>query len=166
MIKVLTHEDSNQFKQLISTAHEEKTSPYFDKVYALPTHTLENSDQLLHPDSQNQVVILGAFHHDALIGFIQLNFNLEITKRHKALLKSLYVAPPYRHEDIAQQLVETLISFARDKGIEHIVLSVASNNIAAKNFFNQLGFEFLAIEAHARKIDDRYIEDHWFIYYT
>lgn len=71
-----------------------------------------------------------------------------------------------RSEGVAQQLLEVLIPHAKENGIENIFISVASNNIAAKIFYDNFGFEFLALEENARKINGHYIEDHWLIYYT
>ncbi|EGQ0387158.1 TPA: GNAT family N-acetyltransferase [Staphylococcus pseudintermedius] len=162
MIKILTHNDLNQFKQLINDAQLIETNPNHYEVELTP----EDIAALFHPDNQARTVLLGAFDADALVGFIQLNYNSQLTKRHKAVIEHLYVVPQYRSEGVAQQLLEALIPHAKENGIENIFISVASNNIAAKIFYDNFGFEFLALEENARKINGHYIEDHWLIYYT
>ncbi|HHU6750533.1 TPA: N-acetyltransferase family protein [Staphylococcus pseudintermedius] len=162
MIKILTRNDLSQFKQLINDVQLTETNPNHYEIELTP----EDIDTLFHPDNQAHAVLLGAFDADTLIGFIQLNYNSQLTKRHKAVIEHLYVVPQYRNEAIAQQLLEDLISHAKENGIENIFISVASNNIAAKIFYDNFGFEFLALEENARKINGHYIEDHWLVYYT
>lgn len=166
MIKMMTRNDLNQFKQLIDDVRRIETEPNSHESFLQLELTSEDIDAFFHPVHQNRAVLFGAFDNEKLVGFIHLNYNLQLTKRHKAVVECLYVIPQYRNEDIAQQLLEALIRYAKENGIENIMLSVASNNIAAKIFYDNFGFEFLALEEKARKIDNRYIEDHWLIYYT
>lgn len=166
MIRILTRNDLSQFKQLIDDVQLIETEPNSHESFLQLDLTSENIDALFHPNYQDRVVLFGAFDNEVLVGFIHLNYTLQLTKRHKAMIECLYVIPQYRNEGIAQQLLEALIHYAKENGIENILLSVASNNIAAKIFYNNFGFEFLALEEKARKIDNHYIEDHWLIYYT
>ncbi|MEJ7541812.1 GNAT family N-acetyltransferase [Staphylococcus intermedius] len=162
MIKILTRNDLSQFKQFIDNVQLVETNPNNYEIELTP----QDIDLLFHPDNEDRATLFGAFQADQLVGFIQLNYNLQLTKRHKALIEYLYVVPQYRNDGIDQQLLECLVPHAKENGVEILFISVASNNIAAKIFYDNFGFEFLALEENARKVNGHYIGDHWLIYHT
>lgn len=82
MIKILTRNDLSQFKQLINDVQLIETNPNHYEVELTP----EDIDALFHPDNQASAVLLGAFDADTLVGFIQLNYNSQLTKRIKQSL--------------------------------------------------------------------------------
>ncbi len=166
MIKILTDNDASQFKQLMTEAYQNDPLTFLHEFNTPPEITNEEIHNLLNTENQNTNLVFGAFQDETLVGFLQLYHSQHITKKHKALIQSLYVTPQYRDESLAHQLIDAFIQYAKNHGIENIMVSVASNNITAKVFFDKIGFEFLGLEEKARKINNHYIEEHWLIYYT
>lgn len=55
-------------------------------------------------------------------------------------LASMWVAPKHRRRDIGRQLVEAILERAGAAGYRTMLLNVTSNNEAAMNFYQRLGF--------------------------
>ncbi|WP_341776043.1 GNAT family N-acetyltransferase [Staphylococcus hyicus] len=166
MIHILNDTHTKAFYQLTCEAFRLHPLAFVHEISERQNYTETDIAQLLHPSHQKQQIFFGAFDHHKLVGFVQLNFFPYISKRHKATVQGLYVTPDYRGSGIGRKLMESLIEYAEEHGIEQLVLAVASNNIAAKVFCDHLGFEFLALERQARKFNHTYIDEHWLIYYT
>ena len=58
----------------------------------------------------------------------------------RAHLVSMWVPPNYRRLGVGRQLVEAIIEWARARGARSLELIVTSNNDAAKEFYQRLGF--------------------------
>ena len=58
----------------------------------------------------------------------------------RAHLVSMWVAPTHRRSGVGRRLVEAIIEWARARGRRSLELIVTSNNDAAKNFYQRLGF--------------------------
>lgn len=65
-----------------------------------------------------------------------------------AVLKKFFVYEPYRDRPhhLGQQLYAALISFAREKGFETLVLDTPKNTERAHKFYLKAGFEHIAYE--------------------
>lgn len=164
MIKILTHDNAKDFQNLIIEAYQNEPLTFLHEFYDGDHLNLKDLRHLLHPDNHKRNVVFGAFDNQKLVGMIELDFIPHPSKKHKAFIQSLYVSPKYRGQSLSYQLMETLIKHAQSQHIEQLMLAIASNNIQAKIFFNNLGFEFFALEEAARKINNQYIEEHWLIY--
>lgn len=57
-----------------------------------------------------------------------------------AHLVSMWVAPEYRRCGVGQSLVESILEWARSRGVNTLVLTVTSNNDTAARFYERLGF--------------------------
>ncbi|NJH78986.1 N-acetyltransferase [Staphylococcus agnetis] len=165
MIRVLNETDTKAFYELTCEAFHLHPFAFVHEINERSNYTERDIAQVLHPKNHHLQIFFGAFDDDTLVGFVQLNFFPYSSKSHKATVQGLYVKPEYRGQQIGRALMETLIAYAHQKGIEQLVLAVASNNIAAKVFCDHLGFEFLALEIHARKFNNKYVDEHWLVYY-
>ena len=58
-----------------------------------------------------------------------------------AFLISMWVAPFYRVQGVAQSLIEAVVAWARANGFTKLVLDVADDNIAAVNLYEKAGFQ-------------------------
>ncbi len=58
----------------------------------------------------------------------------------RAYLRSMWVAPSYRHYGVGKQLVEAIAEWATAKQASSLYLEVTSNNEAAIAFYHRLGF--------------------------
>lgn len=164
MIEILTDTHATAFQNIIIEAYENEPLTFIHECEYDCQSNNEQSIQFLHPDNHKNSIVFGAFIDDTLVGIVQLDYIQHPTKKHKATVQSLYVTPNHRGNTLGHQLIQTLIQHAKNDKIEQLILAIASNNIQAKVFFNQFGFEFLATEEAARKVNDCYIEEHWLIY--
>ncbi|MBI5974095.1 GNAT family N-acetyltransferase [Staphylococcus canis] len=164
MIKILTEGHAEDFQNLIIEAYKNEPITFLHEFHYGDHLNLTDLENLLHPNNHNNNLVFGAFSNQKLIGIIELDFLPHPSKRHKAYIQSLYVTPQYRGQSISYKLIDALIQYARCHKVEQLILSIASNNIPARVFFNNLGFETFATEEAARKVDDQYIEEHWLIY--
>jgi len=104
--------------------------------------------------------ILGAFDADGnLLGAVVCMREAKIKKRHEASLAGMIVDPAHRNQGIGRTLlaeVDTLIR--RMPGVEHIVLTVTTNNANAVRLYEGAGFVHYGLLPRALKIDDQYFD--------
>lgn len=110
--------------------------------------------------------ILGAFEDDELIGAVTLIHNQSYSIAHKAMVENLCVNKDdaLARERVLKLLMQRVFDICQERHIEILLASLISNNISGKVFFSNLNFEMFVIEQHARKYDDNYVDEHWFIY--
>jgi len=65
---------------------------------------------------------------------------LDETELQKADLVSMWVAPEYRKAGVGRLLVDAIVRWAADRGVESLRLMVTSRNDAAIEFYKRLGF--------------------------
>jgi ribosomal protein S18 acetylase RimI-like enzyme len=99
---------------------------------------------------------------DTLAGIIAFTRESVRKSRHKGTINSMYVAPEARGQGIARALLTEVMRRAHElPGLEHITLSVVSDNVPARNLYLSASFEVFGTERHAMKDGDRYLdEDH------
>jgi GNAT superfamily N-acetyltransferase len=80
----------------------------------------------------------GAFAGDELVGTIGL-----LTPGHIGVIRKMFVKAPFRGRQwsVAQRLLETLVGYARENGMEDIYLGTLSVMKAAHRFYERNGFE-------------------------
>jgi len=79
--------------------------------------------------------------------------------RHRGHVWSVYVTAAARGQGLGRQLMTGLVErAAATEGIEQVVLSVSTTQVAAVRLYRSLGFESFGIEPRAMKIGDRYFD--------
>lgn len=110
--------------------------------------------------TSNDNFILGAFDPE-MIGTAALARDEGAHKRHKAEVWSVYVAAEAQGRGIGRALLQELIAIARTiEGLEQLYLGVEVNNMAAIHLYESLGFTPYAMERHAMKLGDYYVDEH------
>lgn len=107
--------------------------------------------------------IVGAFtESNELVGMVGFRRELSIKDRHKGFIWGMYVKPEYRQRGIARGLMSEVLNRSRSlEGLEQINLSVVTTNQAARELYNQLGFEIFGLEKNALVYHGkRYDEEH------
>ncbi len=102
---------------------------------------------------------LAAYFEDVLAGIV--SFTREGADReklkHKGILFRMYVSRDFRGHGIARALVNALIARVKQlPDIEQINLTVVSDNVFAKVFYEKLGFVTFATELNAIKWKNKY----------
>jgi RimJ/RimL family protein N-acetyltransferase len=98
--------------------------------------------------------VLGAFTDDQLAGMVGFVRETAPRRAHVASVWGLYVAPRWRGGGIGRTLLAGVIERARAlPGLEHVLITVVSNNPAARKLYESLGFTVWGIEPAALKVD-------------
>jgi ribosomal protein S18 acetylase RimI-like enzyme len=63
------------------------------------------------------------------------------TEALECYLAELYVAPPRRRQGLGRALLQAAISFARQRGADHMDLGTAESDVAARALYESLGFD-------------------------
>ncbi len=113
-------------------------------------------------DSSLDNFTVGAFESGLLIGVATFVREKGQKERHKGHIYGVYVAPAHRHKGVGRALLSTLLDKVKeDVSIEQILLAVATCQDAARQLYQQFGFEIYGTEPHALKIGAQYVdEDH------
>jgi ribosomal protein S18 acetylase RimI-like enzyme len=105
---------------------------------------------------------LGAFDGDALVGVATFIRETGLKERHKGRIYGVYVSAAYRGLDVGRGLLHELLERTkRDASLEQILLSVGSEQGAAKGLYSSFGFQVYGTEPRALKVGSTYVdEDH------
>ncbi|MEJ8548315.1 GNAT family N-acetyltransferase [Brevibacillus borstelensis] len=103
---------------------------------------------------------MGAFIGDSLVAVATLIRESHVKLRHKASLVGVYSTPAQRGKGIAKKLISAMIEKARElDGLEQINLTVASENMAARQLYLSLGFQVFGTEKNALKHNGVYSDE-------
>ncbi len=92
-------------------------------------------------------IIWGAFEEEQLLGVLALSRKLSAKYWHKAFLWGMYIVPQYRGADVAQALMRTAITWAKEQPeIIAITLQVTLSNIRGQQFYKRFGFTIFGTE--------------------
>ena len=113
-------------------------------------------------DSSLDNFTVGALESDILIAAAIFVREKGQKERHKGHIYGVYVAPAHRHKGVGRALLSALLEKVRENvSIEQILLAVATCQGAARQLYQQFGFETYGTEPHALKIGTQYVdEDH------
>jgi ribosomal protein S18 acetylase RimI-like enzyme len=113
-------------------------------------------------EAPEQNIHLGAFEDGNLIGMATFIRETGMKERHKGRIFGVYVTSAHRRTGVGQALLAELLERAkRDPSLEQILLAVATGQSAAKQLYNNSGFETYGTEPHALKMGSMYVdEDH------
>ena len=119
--------------------------------------------RLANPASES--FVLGAFVGSELVGTLGFARNERPKERHKSRVWGVYVRKEHRGKGIGRQLFSELLRRARlQPGLEQIMLSVGSEQAAAKRLYAAFGFEVCGRERHALKVGDSYVDEDYMIF--
>lgn len=98
--------------------------------------------------------VLGAFVDEALVGVVGLHREQQRNASHKAVMWGVYLAPEYRGQGIAQELVRAALALASSlTGVQRVTLCVNAGNAGAIRLYETFGFEAFGKEPEAIFID-------------
>lgn len=124
---------------------------------ASPEDDLASSEEAVRPMLQRapESIVLGA-RAEHLIGMLGLYRSDKKKCRHKAHLWGMFVAPEWRGQKVAAQMLRAAIEHARTlEGITAIQLGVSESATAARNLYESSGFEVWGIEPDAIRFQGR-----------
>jgi ribosomal protein S18 acetylase RimI-like enzyme len=113
-------------------------------------------------DAVETTLYLGAFDAERMVGMATFMRESGEKERHKGRIYGVYVSSDYRGKGIGRALMTQLLETARqDASLEQILLSVATQQTAARQLYRSFGFETYGTEPRALKVGTAYAdEDH------
>lgn len=116
--------------------------------------------------TDSSAYVFGAFAENHLIGVLTLMKDGKQKMNHRGHLYAAYVTPLHRGKGVGKQLVQIAINKAMElHDIEQLYLEVVTNNIAAKELYDSLGFETYGIDRKALKISGKYYDEALMVLY-
>ena len=160
-IRVLTRADAEAFRQVRRERLVLEPRAFAESLAEHDATPLEALAKRLASSSGDNFVV-GAFEAGQIVGMAGFGRNMRAKTRHKGVIWGVFVRPTWRNQGIAKALLGELIGRAKSQpGLEQIVLTVATDQLAAKRLYTSLGFEAFGREKHALKVDGSYVdEDH------
>lgn len=159
-IRALTRADLDAFQRLRRERLEREPRAFAESLAEHDATPLEAVARRLDSSSDDQFV-MGAFAPGGqLVGMAGFARNMRVKSRHKAVIWGVYVQPTWRNQGVARAMLAKLIERAKaNPGLEKIMLTVATDQIAAKRLYASLGFESFGHEKHALKVDGAYVDE-------
>jgi ribosomal protein S18 acetylase RimI-like enzyme len=108
---------------------------------------------------------LGAF-TDRLVGFVGFEREEGRKNRHKGSIWGMFVAPESRGQGIGRALLAALVARARQQAdLEQIILTVVSENAAARELYRSFGFTTYGIEPRSLRDGERYYDEDLMVFW-
>lgn len=157
-IRLLTSEDAVQYRALRLRSLQENPEAFlvtYDSEVSKPIEDIEH--KLQYSSSR---FTLGAFDQNELVGMVTFVRESNAKTIHKGNIYAMYVSPEARGQKLGKALITELIQRARlFEGLEQIHLTVISNNSAAKQLYQSLGFIVYGLERNALKYEGQYWDE-------
>ncbi|HND33822.1 MAG TPA: GNAT family N-acetyltransferase [Myxococcota bacterium] len=151
-IRLLTAEDAPLYRPLrlrMLSEHPEAFTSSAEEEALLPMEALR---QRLSSRSR---FYWGAFEGGRLLGTVGLDCEQRKKNAHKATVVGMYVAREHSGHGLGRALLSTLLSEARHRGLEVLVLTVTEGNHAAIHLYESLGFCSFGLEPRAIQVQGR-----------
>jgi len=114
------------------------------------------------PSQEN--FVMGAFEDGSLVGVAGFYREQERKSRHKGHVWGVYVKATRRGSGVGRSLMHRMIEEAKhEAGLEQIMLTVTSEQVAARRLYESLGFRIFGREPRALLIDGRYVDEEYMI---
>ncbi len=114
---------------------------------------MQASDSVRAMLSDPRQAVFGAFDPD-LVGSVGVRGMPQKKKRHKAEIWGMYLRQDHRRQDLARELMERAIGFARTlPEVRYVHLTVTERAVAAGKLYEKLGFITWATESAALNVD-------------
>lgn len=108
--------------------------------------------------------VVGAFEAGRLLGVAGFYREKGEKSRHKGRVWGVYLTPVARGKKIGRRMMAALLERGLAiEGVEQILISVSTTQVAAARLYRSLGFEPFGLEPRALKIGDRFIDEEYMV---
>jgi RimJ/RimL family protein N-acetyltransferase len=152
-IRRLTPEDASSYRALRIRALWEFPEAFTSSFEEDEQQPIEMWETRLAGENS---VFWGAFQAEQLCGMVGMERETRAKNRHKARVVGMYVSAEYFGTGMGKALIDALLGYARESGVEVLVLTVTEGNAVAESFYAGAGFRSFGIEPRAVKIDGRF----------
>ncbi|GAB5520444.1 MAG: GNAT family N-acetyltransferase [Rhodothermales bacterium] len=157
MIQRLTPHHAPAYRALMLDAYSKHPHAFTSTPAERSALPLSWWEARVAPGAEATSIILGAFANDALVGVAGLALQTRTKLAHKAKLFGMYVRPQARRTGLGQQLVNAVLSEAKQRGVEVVQLTVSQPNHGARKLYASCGFEYFGTEPLAIRAGDSYV---------
>lgn len=159
-IRTLTSADAESYRALRLQSLQQHPEAFLSSYESEVKQSIETTRIRL--DASDEHFTLGAFldGEQRLAGIATFFRESRPKIQHKAHVYAVYVDPVARKHGAGRALMQELIARAKAApGLEQLMLTVTSSNVAAKRLYESLGFVRYGTEPRAMKLDGEYLDE-------
>ena len=153
-ISLLDQDDWQAWKDLRLEALQNAPHTFGASIEEVYTLDQKDFQSLL---SKNK--IFGAFLNTQLIGCTGFYVLNSLKTKHRGVLWGMYVTPKHRGKNIADSLVDAVISYSKSI-VEQLNLKCVMTNHSAVKLYKKHGFKIYGTEPRALKVDNKYYDEY------
>ena len=162
-IRYLTAEDAGEWLRLRLEALQGDPEAFSASLEEYQPLSLEEVRKRLGFDAKEAFVV-GAFEDRRLQGCAGFYRDKCLKTRHKGRVWGVYVTPERRRAGVGKKMLQMLLERGNAlDGIQQILLSVTTTQVAAVRLYRSLGFTSFGCEPRALKIGEHFIDEEYMV---
>lgn len=155
-IRRLLPSDASAHRELRIEAIAATPFTFAEEISQAVARTVSDYAHALSPTAETST--FGAFDGDVLIGMASLT-RKRTPFDHIAKLSSVFVKESHRGSGIAAGLIAAVERVAGEQGIARLTLAVATQNDAARRFYDKAAYVPYGVEPCAMCLDGRFVDE-------
>ncbi|HXJ90193.1 MAG TPA: GNAT family protein [Candidatus Binatia bacterium] len=157
-IRLLNADDAGEWLRLRLEALQTDPAAFSASLEEYELLSLEEVKRRLW--STADAFVTGAFEQNRLVGVAGFYREQGIKSRHKGRVWGVYVTASKRGQGVGRRIMLALLEHAAAiPGIQQVLLSVTSTQLAALALYRSLGFEEFGTEPRALNLAGRFIDE-------
>ncbi len=152
--RLLTIDDAAIFRELRLRSLKEEPRAFVHAYEDVVTWPMERFSKYFENGW-----LIGAFVGGKLVAMAGIKRFSGLKVQHKGNLWGVYVVPEARGLGCARRIIEILIDYAKQAGLELLFLGAEDGNETVLSLYRGLGFEPCGMAQHTFKLPEGYVDD-------